>query len=120
MEELVRKFAKKLNCGEIFFTFRKGTTSSLWILEGDNIGRLVFDSYESMVSYMEDELKSDYDNMVVGKFYLISWNTTRKQYPATKLEDGRIKYLTTKSWGSATWDSNATTIFDTIKIIKEL
>lgn len=122
MEELIRKFAKKVNSGGIFFTFRKGAAnlSPVWKLGGDGIGTICFNSYDSMVSYMEDEIKSDYDEMVVGKFYLITWHNTKDQYPAVKLPSGGIKYLTTEIWGSATWDSNATTIFDTIRIIKEL
>ena len=122
MEELVRKFAKKLNCAEIFFTFRKGKASApVWTLGGDGIGTICFDSYESMISYMEDKIKSDYDNMVVGKFYLVTWgNNGDKVYPATKLEGGRVKYLTTDTWGSSTIQSNVATIIDTIRVIKEL
>jgi chromosome segregation ATPase len=76
--------------------------------------------HQPIINKLKEEIKSDYDDMIVGKFYLITWHNNKKQYPATKLENGKVKYLTTESWGSATWDSNATTIFNTIKIIKEL
>jgi len=120
MEELVRKFAKKVNSDYVYFRF-EDTTCKKWLLEGQRFSEKWFDSYESMVSYMEDEIKSDYDNMVVGKFYLVTWgNSGNKVYPATKLEGGRVKYLTTDTWGSSTIQSNVATIIDTIRVIKEL